>query len=216
MEDRTCNTCGDRGHIGMSKLCRKKKAARRVKEEQRETSSESSDTEGEQEVNRVGRDQVWPGTCGTGRKRNVRHIAAEGGKNKDESQSGDGSKSSDTKGEQEINQVIWEQVWPGTREKARKRNIRHTAVEGGMYEAEGAERNGMYKAEGAGRDKAEIKQSDFHQGETKGVRNYENQTDYLQVNTEGTMNYKDEGAGREEAEIKSTELLEAETKGIRN
>ena len=54
-EDRTCNTCGDKGHFGMSKLCRKKKkkAARRVKEEQRETSSESSDTEGEQEVNRV-------------------------------------------------------------------------------------------------------------------------------------------------------------------
>ena len=54
-EDRTCSTCGDKGHFGMSKLCRKKKkkAARRVKEEQRETSSESSDTEGEQEVNRV-------------------------------------------------------------------------------------------------------------------------------------------------------------------
>ena len=54
-EDRTCNTCGDKGHFGMSKLCRKKKmkAARRVKEEQQETSSESSDTEWEQEINRV-------------------------------------------------------------------------------------------------------------------------------------------------------------------
>ena len=107
-----CNTCGDKGHFDMSKLCRKKKAARRVKEEQRETSSESSDTEGEQEVNRIIWDQVWPGTCGTARKRNVRHIAAEGGKNKDESESGDESESSnenessDTEGEQEINQVI--------------------------------------------------------------------------------------------------------------
>ena len=171
---------------------------------------ETTVTEGEQEVNQVIRDPVWPGTCGTGRKRNVRHIAAEGGKNKDENESGDGSKSSDTKGEQEINQVIWEQVWPGTR------NIRHTAVEGGMYKAEGAERNGMYKDEGAGRDKAEIKQTDFHQVETKGVSNYENRTDYLQVNTEGAMNYKDEGAGREEAEIKSTELLQAETEGVIN
>ena len=85
-----------------------------------------------------------------------------------------------------------------------------------MYKAEGAERNGMYKDDGAGRDKAEIKQTDFHQVESKGVRNYENQTDYLQVNAEGAVNYKDEGAGREEAEIKSTELLQAETEGVRN
>ena len=45
-EDRTCNTCGDRGHFGMSKLCaKKKKATRRVKEERKDTSSESSNTE---------------------------------------------------------------------------------------------------------------------------------------------------------------------------
>ena len=38
-EDRTCNTCGDRGNFGMSKLCKKKKkkATRRVKEEWEET-----------------------------------------------------------------------------------------------------------------------------------------------------------------------------------
>ena len=86
-----CNTCGDKGHFGMSKLCRKKKkkAARRVKEEQKETSSESSDSEGEQEVNRIIRDQVWPGTSATARKRNVRQIVTEGAKNEDKSESGD-------------------------------------------------------------------------------------------------------------------------------
>ena len=137
-EDRACNTCGDRRHFGMSKLCRKKKkATRRVKEEQKETSSESSDSKGEQEVNRVIWDQVWPGTSATARKRYVRHIKAEGGK-KDESKSGDESESSnknedsDTKAQQENNQVIGDQVWPGRREKARKRNTRHTAGEGGM------------------------------------------------------------------------------------
>ena len=46
-EERTCNTCGDRGHFGMSRLCKKKKkkAARRVKKELKETTSEDSDTE---------------------------------------------------------------------------------------------------------------------------------------------------------------------------
>ena len=52
-----------------------------------ETSSESSDSEEEQEVNRVIWDQVWPGTSVTARKRNARHIAAVGAKNKDESES---------------------------------------------------------------------------------------------------------------------------------
>jgi hypothetical protein len=47
----------------------------------KETSSKSSDSEGEQKVNRVNRDQVWPGTSVTARKRNVRYIAVEGAKN---------------------------------------------------------------------------------------------------------------------------------------
>ena len=51
----------------------------RVKEEQKETYSEDSDTEEEKEVNRVVRDQVWPGTSGKAKKRNVRHITEEGG-----------------------------------------------------------------------------------------------------------------------------------------
>ena len=42
-DDRTCNTCGDKGHFSTCKLCRKKK---KVKEERKETSSESSDSEG--------------------------------------------------------------------------------------------------------------------------------------------------------------------------
>ena len=51
--ERTCNTCGDRGHFGMSKLCRckKKKAARQVKKEQKETTSKSRDIKEEKEVN---------------------------------------------------------------------------------------------------------------------------------------------------------------------
>ena len=45
-EERMCNTCGDRGHFGMSKLCKKKKkASRRVKEEREETTSEDSKSE---------------------------------------------------------------------------------------------------------------------------------------------------------------------------
>ena len=97
----------------------------KAKEEQKETSSESSHTEGEQ-VNRVIRDQVWPGTRATAGKRNIRHIAAMDGKNKDESQSADESESSDKdeerypEGEQEIDQVTWDHAWPGTREKARR------------------------------------------------------------------------------------------------
>ena len=54
----------------------------------------------------------------------------EGAENKDESESGDKSESSDenensdTEGEQENNQVNWDHVWPGTREKARERKGR--------------------------------------------------------------------------------------------
>ena len=46
--------------------------------------------------------------------------------------------------------------------------------------------------------RGKIKQTDFLQAETEGVRNYEKQTDFLQAKTEGVMNYKDEGAGRHE------------------
>ena len=73
-DNRTCNRCRDKGHFITSKLCRKKKAAWRVKEEQKETSSESSNFEGEQDVNRVIRDQVWPGMCTIARKRYIRNI----------------------------------------------------------------------------------------------------------------------------------------------
>jgi hypothetical protein len=57
-EERNCNTCDERGHFTNSKLCtgkKKKKSARRVREEQSEldTSSESSDSEVEEKVNRV-------------------------------------------------------------------------------------------------------------------------------------------------------------------
>ena len=37
------------------------------------------------------RDQVWPGTCATTRKRYVRHIVVEDVKSEDESESSDGS-----------------------------------------------------------------------------------------------------------------------------
>ena len=75
-EKRTCNTCRDRGHFGMSKMCKKKKKKdkRRVKKEQKETTSEDGDVEEEMEVNRVVKDKVWPGTSSKARKRNVRHI----------------------------------------------------------------------------------------------------------------------------------------------
>ena len=78
-EKRTCNTSGDRGHFGTSKLCKKKKkkAARRVKEEREETTSEDGDTEEKKEVNRVVRDQVWPGTSGKAKRRSIRHITEE-------------------------------------------------------------------------------------------------------------------------------------------
>ena len=64
----------------MLRLCKKKKkVTRRVKEELEETTSEDSDTEEEKEVNRVFRDQVWPGTSGKARRRSVRHITEERG-----------------------------------------------------------------------------------------------------------------------------------------
>ena len=144
-----------RGEMAKDESCDKSESS--DENESSDTSSKSNDSEGEQEVNRVIRDQVWPRTSATARKRNVRYIAAEGAKNEDKSESGDKSESndknenSDTEGKQENNQVIWDHVWPGTREKARKRNIRHTAVEGGMYEAKGAGRSGKYEGEGAGR-----------------------------------------------------------------
>ena len=121
-EERTCNTCGEKGHFAATKMCtkKKKKTARRVQEEQRDTSSESSNTEGEQEVNRVIRERAWPGTSMTARRRDVRLIRMESG---DESSSND---ESDTQGEQEEDdQANRERVWPGTREKARRRSIGH-------------------------------------------------------------------------------------------
>ena len=84
----------------------------------------SSDYEGEQEVNKDIRDQVWPGTRETARKRNVRRIVTKGAENEDESNSGDESKSSDenenseTEGEQENNQV--------------KRNFTHAINQGSI------------------------------------------------------------------------------------
>ena len=122
----------------------------KAKEEQKETSSESSDTEGEKEVNRVIRDQVWPGTRATARKRNVRHKAVKDNKNKGESKSSDEDEESYPGGEQEIYQVTWDHGWPGTREKAKKRNSKHTAVEGGKDEDKGAGRHRRIKAKGAG------------------------------------------------------------------
>ena len=89
------------------------------KEEQKETSSESSDTEGEQEVNRAIRDQVWPGTRATARKINVRHKAVKDDKNKGESKSSSEDEESYPGGEQETNQVTWDHIWPGTRDSRR-------------------------------------------------------------------------------------------------
>ena len=65
----------------MSRLCKKKKkkAARRVKEELKETTSEEMDTKEEKEINRVVRDQVWPGTSGKAKRRSVRHVMEEHG-----------------------------------------------------------------------------------------------------------------------------------------
>ena len=80
-EERKWNTCRDRGHFDMSRLCKKKKekAARRVKEELKETTSEEMDTKEEKEINRVVRDHVWPGTSGKAKRRSVRHVMEERG-----------------------------------------------------------------------------------------------------------------------------------------
>ena len=64
-------------------------------------------------------------------------------------ESGDKSDStdeSDTEGEQENNQVNWDRVWPGTREKARRRSIGHAKGEGGKDKAKGAGRRGKEQA----------------------------------------------------------------------
>ena len=53
---------------------------------------------------------------------------------------------SDTEVEQESNHVNWDRVWPGTREKARRRSIGHAKEEGGKYKARGAGRRGKEQA----------------------------------------------------------------------
>ena len=98
---------------------------------------------------------MWPGTSATARKTNIRHIAAEGGKNEDESMSGDKSESSDeyensdTEGEEEDDQVNWDHVWPGTRERARHKTKK--AGQDVLYEARGAGLDGTVKSMSKGR-----------------------------------------------------------------
>ena len=98
-----------------------------AKEEQKETSSKSSDTEGEQEVNRAIHDKVWPGTRATARKRNVRHKEGKDDKNKGESESSAKDEESYPGGEQETNQVTWDHVWPGTRDSQRWKRVQGQA-----------------------------------------------------------------------------------------
>ena len=93
----------------------------KAKEEQKETSSESSDTKGEQEVNQVIWDQVWPGKRATARKRNVRHKAVKDNKNK--CKSSDEDEERFPEGEQEINQITWDKAWPGTRDNQRWKRV---------------------------------------------------------------------------------------------
>ena len=144
-EDMMCNTRRDKGHFGVSKLCRKKKkkAARRVKEERKETSSESSDTEEEKEINRVIRDQMWPETCGKARKRNVRHIMVEGHMNKDEGAGRRGTYKAESAGRLGMYkaEVVGHQGMNKDKDAGRR----------GMYEAEGRGRQGTYKTDGTGR-----------------------------------------------------------------
>ena len=172
-------------------------------EEQKETSSESSDSEGEQEVNRVVQDQVWPGTSARARKRNIRHIAVEGdSKSGNKSKSSDENENSDTEGEQEDNQIIWDHVRPGTREKARKRSIRNTVVEGSMYEAKGAGRSRKYKGKGAGCDKEEkstAKPKKMVKEDTAGMNKNEGagRGEYLEDTDIGEGHRDSEGRGRQ-------------------
>ena len=58
-----------------------------------------------------------------------------------ESESTDKSENGNTEGEQDNNQVNWDRVWPGTRERARRRGIGHGTEEGWMYKARGAGRS---------------------------------------------------------------------------
>ena len=134
-EDKKCNTCDERGHFTGSKLCagkRKKKSAMRVREEQSEldTSSESSDTEGEEKVNRVLRERMWPGSRAAASIRNARRIARVQIETEEETDSetdtDDESEDTDTEGEQdtdtkENSQDKEEWVWPGTRPNTRRR-----------------------------------------------------------------------------------------------
>ena len=175
--ERTCNTCGEKGHFVMSKLCtkKKKKTARRVKGEQKDTSSKSSDTEGEKEVNRVIWERAWPGASTTARRKDVRLIRME----RDEEI---GSKDkSDTKGEQEEdNQANRDRVWPGTREKARQHDILKTEPEDNIQAKnvtkageEGQGQDARVKDEGAGRivEREYEENQDGHRdgAKTKGV-----------------------------------------------
>ena len=60
--------------------------------------------------------------CRKKKKKAVRRVKEE--------QKETSSESSDSEGEQEANRVIRDQAWPGASATARKRRIRHIAVEG--------------------------------------------------------------------------------------
>ena len=113
---------------------KKKKTTRRVREEAKDTSSDSSSgDEMEQEVRRVIQERVWPGTRASARRGNViliRMDSSDETTSNDESdteeeqeEEGQANRSSDTKVEQEVNRVIRERVWSGTRASARRGNI---------------------------------------------------------------------------------------------
>jgi hypothetical protein len=101
------------------------------------------------------------------------------------------------------------------REKARKRNIRHTAVEGGMYKDKGTGRHGRIKAEGAGR-------GDMYKDEGTGHSDmYKDGGAGCQRRNKAkaaglSRMYEDEGAGHDKTKIKQTDILQAETEGVRN
>ena len=103
---------------------KKKKTTRRVKEETQDTTSESSSNdEEEQEVNKISRERVWPGTRVTARQGGVRMIRMD---NSNEISSDEGSTDED---QEEKGQGKGDRTWPGTRDKARKRGNEHGTQE---------------------------------------------------------------------------------------
>ena len=120
------------------------------------------------------RDQEEPGTSGTAKKRNIKHIMEE-----------DGDIDGEGRGHEERGHNIDEDTYEA-----------EGAGRQGMYKAEGAGRQDMYKAEGAGRQSMYKAEGAGRQGKIKD-KGAGRQGTYKAKGAGRQVRIKDKGAGRQ-------------------